>query len=534
MKDSARGAKEHIKDAKKEAKASIQGKVAAKADAFLEKNVMKVLGNAGEMVKEGAKAPGMPAFMTNYIDSAHEFLWDDVERELCEGIMLKYGVADNEYKQTSLSFWNSNRPTFWPKGETFPWVWRWARARFLHATQPADTTLYQNLREAVPLFLTLVSLYPATSVPLFLVTLIFINKTDEFQLVNYILKFKGAQFISAGIIPAAQTGMKLFFSCFKNVAVHDLYSQYLPPEMCVADAPGVKKAHLLILEPIRLVLLYIAAYLLYYQGGYGGIEEIKALEAARTDAADGCLDGEVDKKALKKMSKEARGQVTQHAHPARASSPVAGSEHGHSPASEINEITFEAKNHAIGQARIRAGAELAHGFMLPSFLFYDACVVAFLTLCFGAALFTVDEPPWMLWTCAYYFRLIYSILSFPFLVFLIPIVGPSLHHAKPTAYDKQGMLVPKLTTAQIKLMIAKMEKDKAMRDGPKQKDVVIKGIKETKEKAEKKAKEAVEKTKEAGEKAKRASMQSGLKRQGTNNIGVPSTAPPSSGRADMV
>ena len=29
--------------------------MAEKADAFLEKNVMKVLGNAGEMVKEGAK-----------------------------------------------------------------------------------------------------------------------------------------------------------------------------------------------------------------------------------------------------------------------------------------------------------------------------------------------------------------------------------------------------------------------------------------------------------------------------------------------
>ena len=123
----------------------------------------------------------MPAFMTNYIDSAHEFLWDDVERELCEGIMLKYGVADNEYKQTSLSFWVDSRPSFWPKGERFPWIWRWARARFLHATQPADTTLYQNLREAGPLLLTIISLYPPTSVPLFLVTLIFINKTDEFQ-----------------------------------------------------------------------------------------------------------------------------------------------------------------------------------------------------------------------------------------------------------------------------------------------------------------------------------------------------------------
>ena len=286
--------------------------------------------------------------------------------------MLKYGVADNEYKQTSLSFWSDTRPTLWPKGERppppllparlsrsmptapaltpvpapgrpgerFPWVWRWARARFLHATQPADTTLYQNLREAGPLFLTLISLYPATSVPLFFVTLIFINKTDEFQLVNFILKFKGAQFISAGIIPAAQTGMKLFFSCFKNVAVKG-YDEFLPPEMCVAEAPGPKKAHLLILEPLRLVLLYVAAYLLYYKGGYGGIEEIKALEAARTDAADGCLDGVVDKKVLKEKGKEARGSSK-----GQFRSLV------YSPVNiEKEEITFEAKNAAISAAR---------------------------------------------------------------------------------------------------------------------------------------------------------------------------------------
>jgi len=452
------GAKDAVADAKNMAKSHVSGKVAEKADAFLEKNVMKVLGNAGEMVKEGAKAPGMPEFMTNYIDSAHEFLWDDVERELCEGIMLKYGVADNDYKQTLLSHWTNDRPTLWPKGERFPWIWRWARARFLHATQPADTTLYQNLREAGPLILTIISLYPPTSVPLFLVTLIFINKSDEFQLVNFILKFKGAQFLSAGIMPAAQTGMKLFFSCFKNVAVHseDLGLTHLPPGMCVTDAPGPSKWHLLIMEPIRIVLLYFAAYLLYYVGGFGGIDEIKALEEARTDAADGVLDGFVDKKVLKDKSKEAKGQVAKGQDGHRATSPV----HHHA-----EEITFEGKNRAISLARENHSVGLAHGFMLPSFLLYDACVVAFLTASFGLALWSVEEPSWMLWTCAYYFRLIYSILSFPFLVFLLPIVGPSLHHAKPTAYDKQGMLVPKLTTAQIKLKISNAEKDKQMKEG---------------------------------------------------------------------
>jgi len=463
-----KGAKEAIKGAKDVAKHSISAKVDAKADEFLEKSVMKVLTNAGEMVKEGAKAPGMPDFMNNYIDEAHEFLWDDVEKELLEGIMLKYGRADNEYKQTSLAFWADTRPTFWPKGETFPWVWRWARARFLHATQPADCTLFQNLREAGPLMLTVISLYPLTSVPLFFFTLIFINKTDEFQLVNFILKFKGAQFISAGIIPAAQTGMKLFFSCFKNVAVNDHdYESLLPEGMCVITAPGPSKWHLLVLEPLRIVLLYIAAYLLY-KGGYGGIEEIKALEAARTDAADGCLDGVVDKKVLKEKGKEARGQGTPrnhagaHADP-RSASPV---EHSSTPRDhrEKEEITFEAKNAAIGIARLQYKAKVCNGFMLPSFLLYDFCVVLTLTFAFGMALFSVEEPGWMVWTCAYYFRMIYSVFSFPFLVFLIPIVGPSLHHAKPTAYDKQGMLVPKLNTGQIKLMMENAAKDKAFKE----------------------------------------------------------------------
>ena len=48
------------------------------------------------------------------------------------------------------------------------------------------------------------------------------------------------------------------------------------PGQCVIDAPGPSKWHLLIMEPIRLVLLYFAAYLLYKKGGYGGVNEIKA------------------------------------------------------------------------------------------------------------------------------------------------------------------------------------------------------------------------------------------------------------------
>jgi len=92
-KEGVKGAKDSVKNAKDSAMTTVSGKVAKKADTFIEKNVMKVLGNVGEMVKEGSKAPGMPKFMTNYTDSAHEFLWDDVERELCEGVNVDVRVS---------------------------------------------------------------------------------------------------------------------------------------------------------------------------------------------------------------------------------------------------------------------------------------------------------------------------------------------------------------------------------------------------------------------------------------------------------
>ena len=35
----------------------------------------RILANAGDMVKEGAKAPGMPKVMTDYINKTYDYLW---------------------------------------------------------------------------------------------------------------------------------------------------------------------------------------------------------------------------------------------------------------------------------------------------------------------------------------------------------------------------------------------------------------------------------------------------------------------------
>ena len=44
----------------------------------------------------------------------------------------------------------------------------------------------------------------------------------------------------------------------------------------------------------------------------------------------------------------------------------------------------------------------------------------------------------------------YGLLAFPFLVFVVPVLGGALHHAKATAYDKSGMLVAKLDAKQLR------------------------------------------------------------------------------------
>jgi len=82
----------------------------------------------------------------------------------------------------------------------------------------------------------------------------------------------------------------------------------------------------------------------------------------------------------------------------------------------------------------------------------------------------------MFWTTLYYMKMVYGLLSFPFLIFRpssplsgravarqpfpfqdgtpfstrLPLLGRGLVRALPTAYDQSGALVPKLTSALMK------------------------------------------------------------------------------------
>ena len=59
------------------------------------------------------------------------------------------------------------------------------------------------------------------------------------------------------------------------------------------------------------------------------------------------------------------------------------------------------------------------------------------------------DENWMFWLSLYYMKMFYALSSFPFLLFGVPVLGSILTHARPTGYDKMGILCPKLGASKV-------------------------------------------------------------------------------------
>ena len=68
----------------------------------------------------------------------------------------------------------------------------------------------------------------------------------------------------------------------------------------------------------------------------------------------------------------------------------------------------------------------------------------------------------------------YSLASFPFVLFEVPILGQALHGAEKTGYDQSGALAPKLSSGLLKMKIAAdREREKFMQRKPKDKEKAV-------------------------------------------------------------
>jgi len=108
---------------------------------------------------------------------------------------------------------------------------------------------------------------------------------------------------------------------------------------------------------------------------------------------------------------------------------------------------------------------------------FDLVIVGLLST--GTAILVLNQgwhwDDWILWTTLYNANLAYGLLSGPFVLFTVPVLGQALHHAKATGYDRSGMLVPKLSNSGLKQRI-QHEQEEVSRPGPSDAAPASKGL----------------------------------------------------------
>ena len=200
------------------------------------------------------------------------------------------------------------------RGSCCPRPYTWFRARFLYAILPADAGRWQTLRNPKTVGIFMLSSCPfyAVSVWVFVLLFCLIDKTDEYQLSQYILKFKTTQFL-IGLFGLIQFASKMFY-CLDGV--NDFYDGVNvngTHDRCVVAAPGQRPQddYLIAMEPVRVGFVYLAWFLLWSGRAYGGKAELLALEHV-VDAADGSLDGQLAKEKLKtNVNQKASGTTSE-------------------------------------------------------------------------------------------------------------------------------------------------------------------------------------------------------------------------------
>jgi hypothetical protein len=166
-------------------------------------------------LKDALDDEEMPSAVSKGKDRLVDSLWPDVRDEILWELSVKLdGKAEDAAEQE-------------PGVDCF-------RAFFRYHMFPYDKSIWRKLRDPFWILFQLIPLVPVAAVnPLwFLFTFLVMDKGEEFQLVSFILRFKGYQFITLGLIRAT-LGFILFINCVTAPADDD-------DHQCEHNGPGAQ------------------------------------------------------------------------------------------------------------------------------------------------------------------------------------------------------------------------------------------------------------------------------------------------------
>jgi len=315
-------------------------------DALMKKVLTAV---SGAVVKQVAD-PDMPAVLQRAAAKAVAVVMADVEIEVKEAVSgLWRTVAVEEAPP--------------PPGNPCLRALQAARAWYLYTLFPHDQTIWLQLRNPAFYFLKAVSVFPLYGVqPIFFILhFLVMDRSDEYQLVFYILLFKGSQFISVGLI-GTLLGSAWYFG-----------------NGCDTDFPISLYAVLLFCAQIVVVW---GAWLLLPYTSEKGRPKYKPLPGEEPEQQAGTVCG-------------------------------------------------------VPYYKGRGGR-------LRGLLLHDLAIFA-IVVALGIAGFILNASRTRTLEVIYWCRTLYGLFSYPFAVFVLPVVGAVLTHSLPTAYDSRGRCVKVLS-----------------------------------------------------------------------------------------
>jgi len=375
-----------------------------------------------EMVKESAVAdPEMPMCVATRIETIVDRFWNDLvvyqEKMVQDAKDVATGRLPADHAQLSVL----GHPPM-------PFTPFWLRAKVLYHFLPFDKSIFGCMKDPFWWLLTIFSIIPVFGIRVvfFAMVLIFLLRgcpPDEYQLVSYILTFKGTQVLSSGVVMAIIAAVK-YNGCVHSDLGHT----------CDIDGPGATQDVISGFIDFfgSCVLVWVAFLCLPCSRNNAGNRDLGLgddEDAAHSDFTMSDSDASVASTTRRGICSCCSCCCRRRWDPTR-------------------------------------GGRLAGLVLWDLFSFLLSCI-ALITLC------NIDEtharpggrPPemahwqmftwegiqktvgadfnsWEFRTDFFMVRVFYGFLMFPYVIFLIPVLNSILTHTTPTGFNRQGECVP--------------------------------------------------------------------------------------------
>mmetsp|Transcript_105212 Transcript_105212/g.280082 ORF Transcript_105212/g.280082 Transcript_105212/m.280082 type:complete len:509 (-) Transcript_105212:48-1574(-) len=355
----------------------------------LRKQALKLIDRIPGYIKGGLEDPYMPGCVKRRLHHIIDTIWPDVRVELVWEMQVMVDGDDEEYKR-NLEF--GYKPDC-------------LRAFLRYRLFPYNRSTFYCLRDPVFVIVNILALIPYMGIYAWMYAFIWviIDKTDEYQLIYYILSFKGAQFFTWGILKGF-VGFSMYFYCTTFPPIDQLVTapQTLAQRTassCELYGPGMSEKYWVSIMSwlLPLVLVWVSLLLLPFSKEKGR-SELKTF---------------TDQQTMKEVGDEV----------------------------------------AVTPSMGDASATRKQGGYLRRMLIFDFIIFC---LCVGImaliialqhstssrskweAFYNAQDSDWQVKQTLFFCQWMYGTLSIIFLPFVLPFFQAVLTHSAPTAYNEDG------------------------------------------------------------------------------------------------